>query len=367
MIKHFLAFEKQIADLEGKIEELRHLSSGSDINIAEEIGKLQASVSEKLKSTYSQLSPWQKVLVSRHPERPHFQDIIKNLFEDYIPLSGDRNFSDDSALTGGTAFFRGRSVIAIGIDKGKNTQDRINKNFGMARPEGYRKAERLMELANKFSMPVLMFVDTAGAYPGKGAEQRGQAEAIAKCTQKSLEINVPSISIITGEGGSGGAVALAVANNTLMLEHAIYSVISPEGCASILWRDPSKSLQAAEAMKLTAKDLLKLKVIDEIIPEPLGGAHRDPENIAADIKHSIIKNLKSFENLSKEEIYDHRKAKFLQIGRERGFAKSSNLEGGGLSYKEANVRKIVSHIEKNKLFYAGIALLLVTSLITLLF
>ncbi len=314
MIKHFLAFEKQIADLEGKIEELRHLSSSSDINIAEEIGKLQVTVSEKLKSTYSQLNAWQKVLVSRHPERPHFQDIIKNLFEDYIPLSGDRNFSDDNALTGGSAFFRGRSVIAIGIDKGKNTQDRINKNFGMARPEGYRKAERLMELANKFSMPVLMFVDTAGAYPGKGAEQRGQAEAIAKCTQKSLEINVPSISIITGEGGSGGAVALAVANNTLMLEHAIYSVISPEGCSSILWRSSEKAGQAAEALKLTAQDMKRFGIIDEIIPEPIGGAHRDPLVAIKSIGDVIEKRLKELLLFNKEELIKLKEKKFLEIG-----------------------------------------------------
>jgi acetyl-CoA carboxylase carboxyl transferase subunit alpha len=314
MIKHFLAFEKQIADLEGKIEELRHLSSSSDINIAEEIGKLQITVSEKLKSTYSQLNAWQKVLVSRHPQRPHFQDIIKNLFEDYIPLSGDRNFSDDNALTGGLAFFRGRSVIAIGIDKGKNTQDRINKNFGMARPEGYRKAERLMELANKFSMPVLMFVDTAGAYPGKGAEQRGQAEAIAKCTQKSLEINVPSISIITGEGGSGGAVALAVANNTLMLEHAIYSVISPEGCSSILWRSSEKADQAAEALKLTAQDMKRFGIIDEIIPEPIGGAHRDPLVAIKSIGDIIEKRLKELLLLNKEELIKLKEKKYLEIG-----------------------------------------------------
>ena len=314
MIKHFLAFEKQIADLEGKIEELRHLSSSSDINIAEEIGKLQVTVSEKLKSTYSQLNAWQKVLVSRHPQRPHFQDIIKNLFEDYIPLSGDRNFSDDSALTGGTAFFRGRSVIAIGIDKGKNTQDRINKNFGMARPEGYRKAERLMELANKFSMPVLMFVDTAGAYPGKGAEQRGQAEAIAKCTQKSLEINVPSISIITGEGGSGGAVALAVANNTLMLEHAIYSVISPEGCSSILWRSSEKADQAAEALKLTAQDMKRFGIIDEIIPEPIGGAHRDPFLAINNIGDVIEKRLEKLLLINKEELIKLKEKKYLEIG-----------------------------------------------------
>tara|TARA_B100001027_G_C16248971_1_gene323458 strand:+ start:459 stop:1403 length:945 start_codon:yes stop_codon:yes gene_type:complete len=314
MIKHFLVFEKQIADLEGKIEELRHLSSSSDINIAEEIGKLQLTVSEKLKSTYSQLSPWQKVLVSRHPERPHFQDIIKNLFEDYTPLSGDRNFSDDSALTGGTAFFRGKSIVTIGIDKGKNTQDRINKNFGMARPEGYRKAERLMELANKFSMPVIMFVDTAGAYPGKGAEQRGQAEAIAKCIEKSLSITVPSISVITGEGGSGGAVALAVANNTVMFEHAIYSVISPEGCSSILWRSSENAEQAAEALKLTAQDMEKFKIIDEIIPEPIGGAHRDPISSINNLGDVLEKRLKELSSLSKEELIKLKENKYLEIG-----------------------------------------------------
>ena len=314
MIKHFLSFEKQIADLEGKIEELRHLSSGSDINIAEEIGKLQGTVFEKLKSTYSQLTPWQKVLVSRHPQRPHFQDIVNNLFENYTPLSGDRNFSDDNALTGGTAFFRGKSIIAIGIDKGKNTQDRINKNFGMARPEGYRKAERLMELANKFSMPVLMFVDTAGAYPGKGAEQRGQAEAIAKCIQKGLEITVPSISVITGEGGSGGAVALGVANNTLMLEHAIYSVISPEGCSSILWRSSENADQAAEALKLTAQDMERFKIIDEIIYEPIGGAHRDPLVAINNIGDVLERRLNQLLLMGKDELIKMKEDKYLEIG-----------------------------------------------------
>ena len=314
MIKHFLSFEKQISDLEGKIEELRHLSSGSDINIAEEIGKLQTTVANELKRTYSKLTPWQKVQVSRHPERPHFQDIVKHLFDDYIPLSGDRSFSDDNALTGGIAFFRNKSVIIIGIDKGKNTADRISKNFGMARPEGYRKAIRLMDLANKFSLPVLTFVDTAGAYPGKGAEERGQAQAIASCIQKSLEINVPTISTITGEGGSGGAVALAVANNTLMLEHAIYSVISPEGCSSILWRSSDHANLAAEALKITAQDMLKFGIIDEIIPEPVGGAHRNIKvtmNIMGDI---IEKRLNTLQSLGQNELLKLKEEKYLKIG-----------------------------------------------------
>ena len=235
------------------------------------------------------------------------------------------------------------------------------------RPEGYRKCIRLMKLADRFQIPVISFIDTPGAYPGLGAEQRGQASAIANSIECCMSLTVPNISIIIGEGGSGGAIALASSNKVIMLENSIYSVISPEGCASILWRDPSKSLQAAEAMKLTAKDLLNLGVIDEIISEPLGGAHRDPENIALDIKHSIMKNLKSFENFTKEEIYDNRKAKFLQIGRDQGFNKSNKLGGGGLSYKESNIRKLVSHLDKNKLIYGGIALLATTVLITLIF
>ena len=314
MIKHFLSFEKQISDLEGKIEELRHLSSGGDINIAEEIGKLQGAVSEELQTTYSQLSPWQKVQVSRHPERPHFEDIISRLFDDYIPLSGDRNFADDNALTGGTAFFKGKSVVVIGIDKGKNTNDRVLKNFGMVRPEGYRKAIRLMHLADQFSIPIFMFVDTAGAYPGKGAEERGQAEAIAKCIEKSLQISVPSISVITGEGGSGGAVALAVANNTLMLEHSIYSVISPEGCSSILWRNAEKADQAANALKLTAQDMERFKIIDEIIPEPIGGAHRDPQLAMSTIGEVLEKRLNSLLSLSKNELIKLKEEKYLKIG-----------------------------------------------------
>ena len=313
MIKHFLSFEKQVSNLEGKIEELRHLSSGTDINIAEEIGKLQGAVSEELRSTYSKLTAWQKVQVARHPERPHFEDILNHLMEDYTPLSGDRNFADDNALTGGTAFFRGRSVVVIGIDKGKDTNDRILKNFGMARPEGYRKAIRLMQLADQFSLPILMFVDTAGAYPGKGAEERGQAEAIARCIQKSLQVSVPTISIITGEGGSGGAVALAVANNTLMLEHAIYSVISPEGCSSILWRSSENANHAAEALKLTAQDMQKFNIIDEIIPEPTGGAHRDPHLAIKKIGDAVENRLINLLSLQKDELLKLKEEKYLKI------------------------------------------------------
>ena len=313
MIKHFLSFEKQVSNLEGKIEELRHLSSGTDINIAEEIGKLQGAVSEELRSTYSKLTAWQKVQVARHPERPHFKDILNHLMEDYTPLSGDRNFADDNALTGGTAFFRGRSVVVIGIDKGKDTNDRILKNFGMARPEGYRKAIRLMQLADQFSLPILMFVDTAGAYPGKGAEERGQAEAIARCIQKSLQVSVPTISVITGEGGSGGAVALAVANNTLMLEHAIYSVISPEGCSSILWRSSENANHAAEALKLTAQDMQKFNIIDEIIPEPTGGAHRDPHLAIKKIGDAVENRLINLLSLQKDELLKLKEEKYLKI------------------------------------------------------
>ena len=274
---------------------------------------MQGAVSEELRSTYSKLTAWQKVQVARHPERPHFTDILKHLMEDYTPLSGDRNFADDNALTGGTAFFRGRSVVVIGIDKGKDTNDRILKNFGMARPEGYRKAIRLMQLADQFSLPILMFVDTAGAYPGKGAEERGQAEAIARCIQKSLQVSVPTISVITREGGSGGAVALAVANNTLMLEHAIYSVISPEGCSSILWRSSENANHAAEALKLTAQDMQKFNIIDEIIPEPTGGAHRDPHLAIKKIGDAVENRLINLLSLQKDELLKLKEEKYLKI------------------------------------------------------
>ena len=313
MIKHFLTFEKNISELEGKIEELRHLSSNSDLNIADEIGKLQKRVSDELSSTYSSLDPWQKVQVSRHPERPQFQDFLLNLIDNYTPLSGDRNFAEDNSLTGGIGFFRGKNVVLIGIDKGKNTNDRIFRNFGMPRPEGYRKAIRLMNLANKFNMPVLTFIDTSGAYPGKGAEERGQAQAIASCIESCIKLTTPLIPTILGEGGSGGAIALAVGNQVLMYEHAIYSVISPEGCASILWRDAGKAKDAANALKITAQDMKKFKIVDEIIPEPLGGAHRDPKKAIFALGDVLEQKLKSLNSLSTEEIKNQKLEKYLKL------------------------------------------------------
>ena len=313
MLKHFLTFEKNIAELEGKIEELRHLSSNSDLNIADEIGKLQKRVSDELSSTYSSLDPWQKVQVSRHPERPQFQDFLSNLIDNYIPLSGDRNFAEDNTLTGGIGFFREKNVVLIGIDKGKNTNDRIFRNFGMPRPEGYRKAIRLMNLANKFNMPVLTFIDTSGAYPGKGAEERGQAQAIASCIQSCINLTTPLIPTILGEGGSGGAIALAVGNQVLMYEHAIYSVISPEGCASILWRDAAKAKEAANALKITAQDMKKFNIVDDIIPEPLGGAHRDPKKAIFALGDVLEKKLNFLSSLSKEEIKNQKLEKYLKL------------------------------------------------------
>ena len=313
MIKHFLTFEKNIADLEGKIEDLKHISSNSDLNIAEEIGKLQNKVSDELADTYSNLNPWQKVQVARHPDRPQFQDIIEHLIDGYLSLGGDRLFGNDNALTGGVGYFRGKKVLLLGIDKGKNTNDRILKNFGMARPEGYRKAIRLMELANRFNLPVLSFIDTAGAYPGKGAEERGQAQAIASCVDACLKLNTPMISTILGEGGSGGAIALTSGNVILMFEHSIFSVISPEGCASILWRDASKASEAAKALKLTATDMKKLNIIDEIIQEPLGGAHRDYAQSLTLLGDSIELQLNKLLKLDPKELKLIKQNKYLKI------------------------------------------------------
>ena len=313
MIKHFLTFEKNIADLEGKIEDLKHISSNSDLNIAEEIGKLQNKVADELTDTYSNLNPWQKVQVARHPDRPQFQDVIEHLIDGYLSLGGDRLFGNDNALTGGVGYFRGKKVLLLGIDKGKNTNDRILRNFGMARPEGYRKAIRLMELANRFNLPVLSFIDTAGAYPGKGAEERGQAQAIASCVDACLKLNTPMISTILGEGGSGGAIALTSGNVILMFEHSIFSVISPEGCASILWRDASKANEAAKALKLTAKDMKKLNIIDEIIQEPLGGAHRDYDKSLTLLGDSIELQLNELLKLDPQELKIIKQNKYLKI------------------------------------------------------
>ena len=313
MLKHFLTFEKNIADLEGKIEDLKHISSNSDLNIAEEIGKLQNKVVDELTNTYSNLNPWQKVQVARHPDRPQFQDVIEHLIDGYLSLGGDRLFGNDNALTGGIGYFRGKKVLLLGIDKGKNTNDRILRNFGMARPEGYRKAIRLMELANRFNLPVLSFIDTAGAYPGKGAEERGQAQAIASCVDACLKLNTPMISTILGEGGSGGAIALTSGNVILMFEHSIFSVISPEGCASILWRDASKANEAAKALKLTAKDMKQLNIIDEIIQEPLGWAHRDYDKSLKLLGDSIELHLNKLLKLDPKELKLLKQNKYLKI------------------------------------------------------
>ena len=312
---HFLDFEKPISELEGKIAELRHLSDADGLNIAEEVGRLQSRVDKDLRSTYAKLSPWQKTQVARHPDRPHALDYIKALIEDFMPLAGDRLYAEDEAIIGGLGRFKGRSVMVIGLEKGRDTETRIKHNFGMARPEGYRKARRLMELADKFHVPVVTFVDTAGAYPGIGAEERGQAEAIARCIDCCLSLRVPLISVVIGEGGSGGAIALAAGNVVLMLEHAIYSVISPEGCASILWRDGEQAKTAAEALKLTAQDLERLGVIDGIIPEPLGGAHRAREAIFTAVRDTLDMHLGQLIRVDGGQLRARRRDKFLQMGR----------------------------------------------------
>lgn len=310
---HFLDFEKSISVLEGKIEELRNISSKDGLNIGLEVSKLEEQLENKLKKTYSELTPWDKVKVARHPLRPHPSEIIKNVFTNWQPLAGDRGFKEDNALLGGVAKLGDVPCVVIGIEKGKTVDKRIFHNFGMVRPEGYRKAQRLINFADKFSLPVITLIDTAGAYPGKGAEERGQAEAIASCIKTSLNAKIPIISLVTGEGGSGGAVALATANKVIMLEHSIYSVISPEGCSSILWRSSENNEQAANALKLTAQDLLELKVIDEIIPEPIGAAHRNPETLFNSIFDSLKLNLEQIISLSRNELKSTRNKRFLDF------------------------------------------------------
>lgn len=311
----FLEFEKPIAELEGKIRELRSFSgSGGEVDISVEVGQLETKLGKLLKETYAGLTPSQKIQVARHPERPHFSDIAKHLLEDFTPLAGDRAYGEDVALLGGLARFRGEACVVLGHEKGSDTEGRLKHNFGMARPEGYRKAIRLMDLADRFGLPVITLVDTPGAYPGVGAEERGQAEAIARSTDKCLSLGVPVVTCIVGEGGSGGAVAIAAANHVLMMEHAIYSVISPEGCASILWRTNDKAQDAAIALKITAQDLLKLGVIDGIVPEPLGGSHRDPERALNMLGDHIESGLRDMAGLDGPRLKQIRREKFLSIG-----------------------------------------------------
>ncbi len=312
---HFLDFEKPIAELEGKIEELRHLSDAGDMNIAEEVARLQAKAERMLRQTYARLTPWQKTQVARHPERPHFRDYVAALVEDFTPLAGDRLYGEDRAIIGGIGRFRGRSSLWIGHEKGHDTASRVAHNFGMARPEGYRKAQRLMRLAERFGLPIVTLIDTAGAYPGVGAEERGQAEAIARSIETCLDVQVPLVSVVIGEGGSGGAIALATGNRVRMLEHAVYSVISPEGCASILWRSGEQAKEAAEALRLTAQDLHKLGVIDEVIPEPLGGAQRDPARTIQAVGERIERDLAELCAVEGATLKRRRRDKFLAMGK----------------------------------------------------
>lgn len=314
-MRHFLDFEKPIAELEGRIEELRRTSDAGGIDVAEEVGKLSDKAQALLRGTYGKLSPWQKTLVARHPDRPKCLDYIRTLITEWTPLAGDRAFADDAAIVGGLGRFRGRAVAVLGTEKGTDTDSRVRHNFGMARPEGYRKARRIMELAGRFGLPILSFVDTSGAFPGIDAEARGQAEAIARAIEAGLEAPVPFVATIIGEGGSGGAIALASADRVLMLEHSIYSVISPEGCASILWRDAAQAPTAAEALKLTAEDLRRLQLVDAVVAEPLGGAHRDPEAAMAAVGNRVAEHLEPLLALDAATLRLRRREKFLDMGR----------------------------------------------------
>ena len=309
----YLDFEKPVAELEARVAELKETASAGEIDLDPEIGRLESKSSKLLRDTYSKLTPWQKAQVARHPERPHFKDYVAGLTSDFIPLAGDRSFSDDPAIIGGLATIGKRKVLLMGHEKGDDTASRLRHNFGMAKPEGYRKAIRLMQLADRFGLPVVTLVDTPGAFPGVEAEERGQAEAIARSTEECLKLKVPLIAVIVGEGGSGGAVAIAAANRVLMFEHAIYSVISPEGCASILWRTADKAADAAEAMRITAQDQQALGVIDRIVPEPLGGAHRDPGAAIASLKEAILEELSGCSALGGDELLKQRRAKYLSM------------------------------------------------------
>ena len=365
-MKNYLNFETDIKNLEDEIEKLRdpYNHDGLSEVDTQKISSTQTELDEKLKDIYSNLDPWQTTMVARHEDRPKSKFFIDNLFDDFISLSGDRYYGEDKSVLTGFGKFNGNSVLVIGQEKGENLESRIERNFGMMRPEGYRKTTRLMNLANKFNIPIISFIDTPGAYPGVGAEERGQAEAIAKSIECCMELKVPTLAIIIGEGGSGGAIALASSNKVIMLENAIYSVISPEGCATILWRDPKRMLDAAKAMKMSAKDLLELKVIDEIIQEPLGGAHRDRDQILESLKKSISKNLQYFKNLSAEEVMNERKNKFLNIGRSKGFINNSE-DLSTLTVKDNNLDKMLKS-KKGLIIVGSIVIIVLTSIIFLL-
>ena len=363
-MKNYLNFENDIKDLELELDKLKdpYNKEGLSEVDTKRISEIQSEIDGKLSEVYSNLDSWQKTQVARHEDRPKSKFFIENLFEEFIPLAGDRFYGEDKSVLTGFAKFNQTSVLVIGQEKGEDLNTRIERNFGMMRPEGYRKTIRLMKLADKFNIPIVLFIDTPGAYPGVGAEERGQAEAIAKSIECCMELKVPTISIIIGEGGSGGAIALASSNKVLMFENAIYSVISPEGCASILWRDPKKTLEAAKAMKLSSKDLLELGVIDEIISEPIGGAHRDRDLCLNNVRESIQKNLDEMELMGRDEIFHHRKNKFLSIGRSKGFSSSLEVDKN-LTMKESLLQKIILKFEKFKLQAIAAFLLLIVGLI----
>ena len=361
-MKNYLNFEFELKNLEKELDQLKdpYNQEGLSEVDTEKISKVQNEIDEKLKNIYSNLDPWQTALVARHEDRPKAKFFIDNLFDDFISLSGDRFYGEDKSVISGFAKFDGKSVLVIGQEKGENLETRIDRNFGMMRPEGYRKTIRLMKLADKFRIPIISFIDTPGAYPGVGAEERGQAEAIARSIECCMSLAVPTLSIIIGEGGSGGAIALASSNKVLMLQNAIYSVISPEGCATILWRDPKKTLEASKAMKLSSNDLLQLDIIDEVIPEPIGGAHRDKDLILDNVRNAIKKNLILFSDMDKEEILNQRKNKFLSIGRKKAFATSSNFSEN-LLMKENFFNKNIAKLKEDKKFlFIGIFIILIT-------
>ena len=367
-MRNYLEFESDIRGLEEQLDKLKDPFNNEGLAEVdtEKINQIQSELDQKLKEVYSNLSRWQKTLLARHEERPRAKFFINNLFSSFINLSGDRQFADDKSVLVGFGVFEDQSVLVIGQEKGDDLDSRIERNFGMMRPEGYRKCIRLMQLADKFNIPIISFIDTPGAYPGIGAEERGQAEAIARSIECSMSLKVPNISIIIGEGGSGGAIALASSNKIIMFENAIYSVISPEGCASILWRDPKKMLEAAEAMKLSAQDLLDLKIIDEIIKEPLGGAHRDKNALLDEIKKSIRKNLKELSELSREDILDHRKQKFLSIGRKKGLIKDIDRKDK-MTMEENIFSNLKQKINKNRMIIPIAVALVALILLILLY